>query len=158
MAMLWTQHRERYAVAGYTARRLTYYDYRRITASMTAEDMAAIGRLNAKRQSGAVLDQAETDRLAELASRWPMDELRGACLQPPVSAQGIRDILDTLPRRDSEELEAVLERCMVPDFEDGLGDELAVRLILTGGLAIDPADMTVAQGHAVLAILAPKEG
>ena len=66
--------------------------------------------------------------------------------------------MELLREGDSEELEAVLERCMVPDFEDGLGDELAVRLILTGGLAIDPADMTVAQGHAVLAILAPKEG
>lgn len=158
MAMLWTQHRDRYEVAGYTARRLTYCDYRALTACMTAEDMAAIGRLNAKRQSGAALDAEETKRLASLASKWPIEELRGACLLPPVSGPRMREILDTLPRKDADALEEVLDRCTIPDFEDGLGDELAVRLIMTGGLGIGIDDMTVAQGHAVLAILAPKEG
>ena len=156
--MLWDQHRERYECGGYTVRRITYCKFREITSNMTDEDMARIGRLNAKRESGATLTQEETDTMSEIASRWPVDALRGACFVPPVSEGRCRDILARMPRRESEELEQVLDEYITPKIpqEDCL-DPLALALVRTGGLGIDVADMTVGQGYAIAAMLAPKE-
>lgn len=156
--MLWTQHTERYTVGGHTARRVPYFAFKQLTAGITTEDMAAVGRLNAKRASGAVLDQAETDRLTEIASRWPVDALRGACMLPPMTAQEVTAMLDAMPRAQAQEAEAVLDMCATPDVpEDELTDPLAVLLVARGLLAIDPADITVGQGYAITAMLAPPE-
>ena len=84
MTVLWDQHRERYEAGGYVIRRVTYCKFRELTKDVTDEDMARIGRLNAKRESGAVLDEQETAVLTELAGKWPVDALRGACFIPPV--------------------------------------------------------------------------
>lgn len=156
--MLWDQHRERYAAEGYTLRRITYCRFRELTATVSAEDMARIGRLNAKRESGATLSPEETDTLAEIASKWPVDALRGACFIPPVSAGRCREILAELPRHASEEMEQVLDDFITPKIpqEDCL-DPVALALVRTGGLGIDIADMTVGQGYAVAAMLAPQE-
>ena len=156
--MLWDQHRERYAAEGYTIRRITYCKFRELTATVTAEDMAHIGRLNAKRESGATLSPEETDMLAEIASKWPVDALRGACFIPPVSAGECRTILAEMPRHASEEMEQVLDDFITPKIpqEDCL-DPVALALVRTGGLGIDVADMTVGQGYAIAAMLAPQE-
>lgn len=154
--MLWDQHRVRYEVGGVTVRFVTYTKFMEIirASEITDADMAAIGRLNAKRQSGDTLTQEETDRLTTLAARWPLDELRGACLVPPRTAQETRDLLASMPRRESEELEAILDKCAGPDIDkDDVADPLALALIRTGGLGIDMADMTAGQGMAVAEIL-----
>lgn len=149
--MLWNEHRDRFTAGGYTARRVTYWDFRRITADYPAEDMARIGRLNAKRDSGVALTEEEQGTLMELASRWPIDELRGACLIPPVSGAEVRTILAGMPRADSEELERALDLFITPTVpaEQELKDPLAVVLVATGGLGIDTADMTAGQGIAI---------
>ncbi|MBQ6357395.1 MAG: hypothetical protein IJI97_00365 [Clostridia bacterium] len=121
---------------------------------MTDEDMARIGRLNAKRMSGATLTQEETDTLTEIASRWPIDALRGACFVPPVSAEGCRVKLAQMPRKDSERLEEILDDCITPSIDEkDVTDPLALALVRTGGLGIDIADMTVGQGYAIAAML-----
>ena len=71
--MLWDQHRERWAIGGTTIRRITYCKFRELTAGMTDEDMARIGRLNAKRMSGAQLSAEETDTLAVVTMRFERD-------------------------------------------------------------------------------------
>lgn len=156
--MLWDQHRERWSAAGYTVRRVTYCKFRELTAGISAEDMARIGRLNAKRESGATLTQEDTEALTAIASKWPVDALRGACFIPPVSAEECRHILAELPRASSEALEKILDDYITPKMpqEDCL-DPLALVLVRTGGLGIDMADMTVGQGYAVAAMLAPQE-
>ena len=154
--MLWDQHRERWTIGGTTIRRITYCKFRELTAGMTDEDMARIGRLNAKRMSGAQLSAEETDTLAEIAGRWPIDALRGACFIPPVSAEGAREIIAQMPRKDSERLEELLDDCITPSIEESdISDPLALALVRTGGLGIDIADMTVGQGYAVAAMLTP---
>lgn len=156
--MLWDQHRERYECGGRTVRRITYCKFRELTASVSDEDMARIGRLNAKRESGVTLSQEETDTLAAIAAKWPVDALRGACFVPPVSGEGCRSILAGMPRADSERLEAILDDCITPNIpqEDCL-DPVALALIRTGSIGIDIADMTVGQGYAIAAMLAPPE-
>jgi len=148
---LWTEHRDRIQAGGRTIRRLPYWSFREITASFPAEDMAKIGRLNAKRESGAPLTAEEQDTLMELAGRWPVDELRGACFIPPVSGEEARRILAELPRQDSEELERALDVFITPTVptEADIKDPLAVVLVATGGLGIDTADITAGQGIAI---------
>ncbi len=157
--MLWDQHRDRFEAAGYTARRITYCKFKELTADMTAEDMAAVGRLNAKRQAGATLDPEETERLTEIAGRWPIDDLRGACMIPPRTGAEVREIMDGLPRRDAELLGAILDQCATPEIpKEDLADPLAIGLAARGGIGIDLADMTVGQGYALLALFSPREG
>lgn len=157
--MLWDQHLDRFTVGNHTARRITYCKFRELTASMSAEDIARIGRLNAKRESGATLSAEEQTALQELLTRWPIDELRGACMVPPMTAGQVRDTLARMPRAESEDLELILDRCIVPDIPEGdVSDPLALQLVLRGGLGIPISDMTVGQGMALAAMLAPKEG
>lgn len=157
--MLWDQHRERWTAGGYTVRRITYCKFTEITADMTAEDMARIGRLNAKREGGTPLTAEEQGTLTKIAAKWPVDALRGACFIPPVSAEGAQEIIATMARRDSEKLEAILDECITPSIpQEDVSDPLALALVRTGGLGIDIADMTVGQGYAVAAMLAPREG
>ena len=159
MTVLWDQHRERYEAGGYVIRRVTYCKFRELTKDVTDEDMARIGRLNAKRESGAVLDEQETAVLTELAGKWPVDALRGACFIPPVSGQRAQEILADLPRAVSEDLERKLDEYTTPEIPaEDTQDPLAVLLAATGGLGIDVADMTVGQGYAVVAMLTAKGG
>lgn len=153
--MLWTEHRDRFEAGEYTVRRLTYWDFKELTDSISPDDLGRIGRLNAKRESGATLTQEETNTLVELADRWPTDALRGACFIPPVNGQRCREILAELPRSESEWLETILDDCIVPTtMTEADRDPLALLLISTGGLGIDTADMTVGQGLAIATILA----
>lgn len=157
--MLWDQHRERYEAGGYVIRRVTYCKFRELTKDVTDEDMARIGRLNAKRESGAVLNEQETAVLTELAGKWPVDALRGACFVPPVSGQRAQEILADLPRAVSEDLERKLDEYTTPEIPaEDTQDPLAVLLAATGGLGIDVADMTVGQGYAIVAMLTAKGG
>ena len=159
MTVLWDQHRERYEAGGYVIRRVTYCKFRELTKDVTDEDMARIGRLNAKRESGAVLDEQETAVLTELAGKWPVDALRGACFTPPVSGQRAQEILADLPRAVSEDLERKLDEYTTPEIPaEDTQDPLAVLLAATGGLGIDVADMTVGQGYAIVAMLTAKGG
>lgn len=159
MTVLWDQHRERYEAGGYVIRRVTYCKFRELTKDVTDEDMARIGRLNAKRESGAVLDEQETAVLTELAGKWPVDALRGACFVPPVSGQRAQEILADLPRAVSEDLERKLDEYTTPEIPaEDTQDPLAVLLAATGGLGIDVADMTVGQGYAIVAMLTAKGG
>ena len=152
--MLWDQHRERYECGGYTIRRIPYFRFRELTASVTEEDMARIGRLNAKRDSGATLSEEETRTLTEIAGKWPVDALRGACFVPPVSASECAEILAKMPRHASEDLEAMLDKYITPEIPAGdCTDPLAVVLVASGNLGIDCADMTVGQGYAVVAMM-----
>ena len=149
--MLWTEHRDRVQVGGRTIRRLPYWAFKEITASFPAEDMARIGRLNAKRDSGVALTDEEQQILLDLASRWPIDDLRGACFIPPVSGEECQKILADMPRAESEKLEKALDVFITPTAptEQDLKDPLAVLLVATGGLGIDTADMTAGQGIAI---------
>lgn len=157
--MLWDQHRERYEAGGYVIRRVTYCKFRELTKDVTDEDMARIGRLNAKRESGVVLNEQETAVLTELAGKWPVDALRGACFVPPVSGQRAQEILADLPRAVSEDLERKLDEYTTPEIPaEDTQDPLAVLLAATGGLGIDVADMTVGQGYAIVAMLTAKGG
>ena len=61
--MLWDQHRDRFTAGGYTARRITYWKFRELTASVSSDDLARIGRLNAKRESGDPLTSEEQNDL-----------------------------------------------------------------------------------------------
>lgn len=159
MTVLWDQHRERYEAGGYVIRRVTYCKFRELTKDVTDEDMARIGRLNAKRESGAVLDEQETAVLTELAGKWPVDALRGACFVPPVSGHRAQEILADLPRAVSEDLERKLDEYTTPEIPaEDTKDPLAVLLAATGGLGIDVADMTVGQGYAIVAMLTAKGG
>ncbi len=160
--MLWDQHRERYTVetptAVYTARRITYWKFRELTASVSPDDLARIGRLNAKRESGDPLTPEEQNDLVELASRWPVGALRGACLIPPVDAEQCARILEMLPRKESEDLERILDMCITPEIpEADIADPLALALVASGGLGIDTADMTVGQGLAIATMLNRRE-
>lgn len=153
--MLWDQHRERYEAGGYVIRRITYCKFRELTKDVTDEDMARIGRLNAKRESGAQLDADETATLTEIAGKWPVDDLRGACFIPPVSGAQAQEILASLPRRISENLERKLDEYTTPEIPtDDTADPLAVLLVATGNTGIDMADMTVGQGYAIVAMMA----
>lgn len=152
--MLWDQHRERYEAGGYVIRRIPYFKFREITASVTEEDMAKIGRLNAKRESGATLSPEETASLTEIASKWPVDELRGASFVPPVSGAEAQKILAQMPRNLSEALEQKLDEFITPEIpKEDTEDPLAVLLIATGGLGIDCADLTIGQGYAIVAMM-----
>ena len=152
--MLWDQHRERYEAGGYTVRRITYCKFRELTKDVTDEDMARIGRLNAKRESGAQLDADETATLTEIAGKWPVDDLRGACFIPPVSGAQAQEILASLPRKISEDLERKLDEYTTPEIPtDDTADPLAVLLVATGNTGIDMADMTVGQGYAIVAMM-----
>ena len=152
--MLWDQHRERYEAGGYVIRRITYCKFRELTKDVTDEDMARIGRLNAKRESGATLDADETATLTEIAGKWPVDDLRGACFIPPVSGAQAQEILASLPRRISEDLERKLDEYTTPEIPtDETADPLAVLLVATGNTGIDMADMTVGQGYAIVAMM-----
>lgn len=152
--MLWDQHRERYECGGYIIRRVPYCKFRELTASMTDEDMARIGRLNAKRESGVELSQEETEALTAIASKWPIDDLRGACFVPPVSGSRAQEIIAELPRKKSEALEAMLDQYITPEIPTAdTADPLATLLVATGGLGIDIADMTVGQGYAIVAMM-----
>lgn len=156
--MLWDQHRDRFTAGGYTARRITYWKFRELTSSVSSDDLARIGRLNAKRESGDPLTPEEQNDLAELASRWPVGALRGACLIPPVTAEECTRILAELPRAESEALEAVLDMCITPEIpEADIADPLALALVASGGLGIDTADMTVGQGLAIATMLNRRE-
>lgn len=152
--MLWTEHRDRVQAGGRTIRRLPYWAFKEITASFPAEDMARIGRLNAKRDSGVALTEEEQQTLLELASRWPVDELRGACFIPPVSGAEARTILAQMPREESENLERALDAFITPTAptEADTEDPLAIILVATGSLGIDTADMTAGQGIAITLI------
>lgn len=149
--MLWTEHRDRVQVGGHTVRRLTYWAFKELTASYPATDLSRIGRLNAKRDSGVALTEEEQQTLLELASRWPIDDLRGACFIPPVSGEECQEILAGMPRAESEKLEKALDVFITPTAptEQDLKDPLAVLLVATGGLGIDTADMTAGQGIAI---------
>lgn len=152
--MLWDQHRERYEAGGYVIRRIPYFKFRELTASVTEEDMAKIGRLNAKRESGATLSKEETDTLTEIAAKWPVDELRGASFVPPVSGAEAQRILAELPRNLSEALERKLDEYITPEIpKEDTEDPLAVLLVATGGLGIDCADLTIGQGYAIVAMM-----
>ena len=152
--MLWDQHRERYEAGGYVIRRIPYFKFREITASVTEEDMAKIGRLNAKRESGATLSPEETATLTEIAGKWPVDELRGASFIPPVSGVEVQKILAQMPRNLSEALEQKLDEFITPEIpKEDTEDPLAVLLIATGGLGIDCADLTIGQGYAIVAMM-----
>lgn len=152
--MLWDQHRERYEAGGYTIRRITYCKFRELTKDVTDEDMARIGRLNAKRESGAQLDADETATLTEIAGKWPVDDLRGACFIPPVLGTQAQEILASLPRRISEDLERKLDEYTTPEIPtEDTTDPLAVLLVATGNTGIDMADMTVGQGYAIVAMM-----
>ena len=149
--MLWTEHRDRVQAGGRTIRRLPYWAFKEITASFPAEDLARIGRLNAKRESGAQLTAEEQEKLMDLASRWPVDELRGACFIPPISGEETRQILAQMPREESENLEKALDVFITPTVptDRDTEDPLAIILVATGGLGIDTADMTAGQGIAI---------
>lgn len=135
-------------------RRIPYFKFREITASVTEEDMAKIGRLNAKRESGATLSPEETASLTEIASKWPVDELRGASFVPPVSGAEVQKILAQMPRNLSEALEQKLDEFITPEIpKEDTEDPLAVLLIATGGLGIDCADLTIGQGYAIVAMM-----
>lgn len=135
-------------------RRIPYFKFREITASVTEEDMAKIGRLNAKRESGATLSPEETASLTEIASKWPVDELRGASFVPPVSGAEAQKILAQMPRNLSEALEQKLDEFITPEIpKEDTEDPLAVLLIATGGLGIDCADLTIGQGYAIVAMM-----
>jgi len=151
---LWTEHRDRVQAGGRTIRRLPYWAFKEITASFPAEDMAKIGRLNAKRESGAPLTAEEQEKLMELAGQWPVDALRGACFIPPVSGEEARAILAQMPRAESEELEKALDVFITPTTptEADTQDPLAIILVATGGLGIDTADLTAGQGIAITLI------
>ena len=152
--MLWNQHRERYECGGFVIRRVPYFRFRELTSAMTDEDMARIGRLNAKRESGATLSEEETATLTEIASKWPIDALRGACFCPPVSGDKVQEILAELPRNKSEALERVLDQYTTPEIpKDDCTDPLAAVLVATGNLGIDAADITVGQGYAIVAMM-----
>lgn len=152
--MLWDQHRERFEAGGYVIRRIPYFKFREITASVSEEDMAKIGRLNAKRESGATLSPEETATLTEIAGKWPVDELRGASFVPPVSGAEVREILANMPRKLSEALELKLDEFITPEIpKEDTEDPLAVLLIATGGLGIDCADLTIGQGYAIVAMM-----
>ena len=156
--MLWDQHRDRFTAGGYTARRIAYWKFRELTASVSSDDLARIGRLNAKRESGDPLTAEEQNALMELASHWPVGALRGACLIPPVTAEECTRILAELPRAESEALEAILDMCITPEIpEADITDPLALALVATGGLGIDTADMTVGQGLAIATMLNRRE-
>ena len=135
-------------------RRIPYFKFREITASVTEEDMAKIGRLNAKRESGATLSPEETATLTEIAGKWPVDELRGASFIPPVSGVEVQKILAQMPRNLSEALEQKLDEFITPEIpKEDTEDPLAVLLIATGGLGIDCADLTIGQGYAIVAMM-----
>ena len=152
--MLWDQHRERYEAGGYVIRRIPYFRFRELTASVSEEDMAKIGRLNAKRESGTTLSEEETATLTEIASKWPVDALRGASFVPPVSGAEAQKILAELPRNLSEAVERKLDEYITPELsENDCKDPLAVLLVATGGLGIDCADLTVGQGYAIVAMM-----
>lgn len=152
--MLWTEHRDRVQAGGRTIRRLPYWAFKEITASFPAEDLARIGRLNAKRESGAQLTAEEQEKLMDLASRWPVDELRGACFIPPISGEETRQILAQMPREESENLEKALDVFITPTVptDRDTEDPLAIVLVATGNLGIDTADMTAGQGIAITLI------
>lgn len=159
MTMLWNQHRDRYTVGDHIARPIPYLAFKDFTREITAEEWAIIGRLNAKRQSGDTLTEEEAAKLQAIAVKWPQDDLRGACLVPPMTGEEVRALLATLPRSQSEDLEAILDRCATPDIPaDDLQDPLVIQLLARGGLGIDIADMTVGQGMAIIQMLTPREG
>lgn len=152
--MLWDQHRERYECGGHIIRRIPYFKFRELTAKMTDEDMARIGRLNAKRESGAVLSDEETATLTAIAAKWPIDDLRGACFCPPVSGDRVQEILAEMPRALSEKMEGILDQYITPEIPtDDCTDPLAAVLVATGNLGIDAADLTVGQGYAIVAMM-----
>ena len=157
--MLWNQHRDRYTVGEYTARAIPYLTFTELTRCISTEEMADIGYLNAKRASGDTLTEDELARLRAIAVKWPQDDLRGACMIPPRTGAEVRQLLADLPRHQSEDLEALLDRCVTPDIPaDDLKDPLAIQLLARGGLGIDIADMTVGQGMAIIQMLTPREG
>ena len=149
--MFWTEHRDRVQVGGRTIRRLPYWAFKEITATFPTEDLGRIGRLNAKRESGAPLTSEEQETLMELAGKWPVDALRGACFIPPVSGEEAQRILAQMPRAESEELEKALDVFITPTAptEADTKDPLAIILVATGGLGIDTADLTAGQGLAI---------
>jgi hypothetical protein len=152
--MLWDQHRERYEAGRYTIRRIPYFRFREITSCVSEEDMARIGRLNAKRESGVTLTEEETATLTEIASKWPIDDLRGACFIPPEDGKTVQDILDGLPRIIADRLEKKLDEFITPEIKkEDCEDPLAVALVATGNLGIDAADLTVGQGYAIVAMM-----
>lgn len=74
---LWEQHRIRYEAGGVKVRYVPYWRFREITAGvMTDEEAAALGKLNAKRESGVELTPEENQRLVQIASKWPVLELK----------------------------------------------------------------------------------
>ena len=157
--MLWNQHRDRYTVGEYTVRNIPYLAFKDLTREITTEEWADLGYLNAKRASGDTLTGEETAKLQAIAVKWPQDDLRGACMIPPRTGAEVRQLLADLPRHQSEDLEALLDRCVTPDIPaDDLTDQLAIQLLARGGLGIDIADMTVGQGMAILKLFAPREG
>ena len=154
IAMLWTQHRDRWTVGGRTVRRITYWDFKRLTAGIDPAQSAHIGRINAKRQAGGELTEEELADLDAYIKAYPLDAMYGSCFIPPLDGPAAREVLDTMPRRESEELEAVLASCITPEVpEDEAKDPLAVAMVATGGLGVDIADLTVGQGMAVAAML-----
>ena len=90
----------------------------------------------------------------DLASRWPVDELRGACFIPPISGAEARTILAQMPREESENLEKALDVFITPTVptDRDTEDPLAIVLVATGNLGIDTADMTAGQGIAITLI------
>ncbi len=156
---LWEQHKTRYEAGGVVVRHITYLRFRRITDGiLTDEELAALGRLNAKKEQGASLTAEETARMAAIASKWPILELKAACFVKPTLPEDVEGILDGLTKKEADWLDSMLERCIVPDIpEEDITDPLAIVLVASGGLGIDIADMTVGQGMAVVAMLTPKK-
>lgn len=74
---LWEQHRVRYSAGGATVRHIPYLRFRELTDGILDDaEMAALGRLQAKQASGAVLDHEETARLTAIAHKWPVRALK----------------------------------------------------------------------------------
>jgi hypothetical protein len=151
---LWEQHRRTFKVAGCELRYLRFVDHQKATtqAGITAEDLAFIQRLQAKKAlDPAGVLQEEINREASIMNRWPLLDTWAACFVHPVLEDGdhLKAWLYQLDEDDRTTLKYWLQELSDPEIKSAPALEF---LPVLGGLGfpvakdLDMINLTLQQG------------
>jgi len=146
---LWEQHRQTYRVGGCELRYLRFIDHAKANAKagITAEDLAFIQRLQAKKvlSPDAYGSREDLQREREIMLRWPVLDTWAACFVYPALEDGdhLKAWLYGLPMEDRVTLKHWLQELTDPTPAGAYGMEYLSVLGAVGLPVAKDLDMTV---------------
>ena len=145
----WQQHHYREVVCGYELQFAKYLDFMNLSKSwnIKPEELKEAERIKEKVQLGGELSKDETDFVNTFTERGNKYDIYALCFVDIKTGDEVKEILDNLPRIESEKFEVELIGLGYPEIMTEVPSQDEVYAYMTAGyLPMNLVDATVQQG------------